>query len=104
MSGASQLPVPGCRAVWMPSGPWVSGDDLRAEDTASSWQVGSGTSGPHLLGMGVRLKASLLPEENPLEWEKGRNPSARRRGPWCPPRLPSQNPAGTSAGFQSPVL
>ena len=42
MSGASQLPVPGRRAVlWMPREPWVSGDDLQVEGTASSWQVGS---------------------------------------------------------------
>lgn len=43
------------------------------------------------------MKASLLPEENPLEWEKGRNPSARRRGPWCPPASPVRS-------LQAPLL
>ena len=54
--------------------------------------------GPHLLGMEVLLKTSLLHRgEAPLEWEKG-------RGPWYPHASPARTLQVTSAGFQSPVL
>lgn len=101
MSGASQSPVPGRRAVlWMPSEPWVSGDDLQVEGTASSWQVGSqcGILGSLPAGYGGSLEGLTAPQRRtPLEWEKGRNTSARRQGPWCPPTSPVRT-------LQAPLL
>ena len=86
--------------LWMPREPWVSGDDLQVEGTASSWQVGSqcGISGSSPAGYGGSLEGLTAPQRRtPLEWEKGRNPSARRQGPWCLPTSPVRT-------LQAPLL